>query len=40
VVKVATGRLDGYVVDRHLNVGVGAAIVLLDVGLEVVGVGD
>jgi hypothetical protein len=40
VVEVAAGRLDGDVIGRQLDVGVGAAVVLLDVGLEVVGVGD
>jgi hypothetical protein len=40
VVEAAASRLDGDVVGRQPNVGVGAAIVLLDVGLEVVGVGD
>jgi hypothetical protein len=40
VVDVAAGRLVGDVVGRQPDVGVGAAVVLLDVGLEVVGVGD
>jgi hypothetical protein len=40
VVEAATGRFDGDVVGRQPNVGVGAAVVLLDVGLEVVGLGD
>jgi hypothetical protein len=40
VVEAAAGRLDGDVVGRQLNVGVGVAVVLLDVGLEVVEVGD
>jgi hypothetical protein len=39
VVKVAAGRLDGDVVGRQLDVGVRAVVVLLDVRLEVVGVG-
>jgi hypothetical protein len=37
VVEVATCRLDRDVVGRQLDVGVGATVVLLDVGLEVVG---
>jgi hypothetical protein len=40
VVEAATRRLDDNVVGRQSDVGVGAAIVLLDVRLEVVGVGD
>jgi hypothetical protein len=40
VVEVAAGRLDGDVVGRQPNVGVRAAVILLDVGLEFVGVGD
>jgi hypothetical protein len=40
VVEVVTGRLDSDVVGQQLDVGVGAVIVLLDVWLEVVGVGD
>jgi hypothetical protein len=40
VIKVVIVRLDDDVVGRQPNVWVGAAIVLLDVGLEVVGVGD
>jgi hypothetical protein len=40
VVEVAAIRLDDDVVGRQPDVGVGAAIILLDVGLEVVGVGD
>jgi hypothetical protein len=39
VVEVAAGRLDRDVVGRQPDVGVRAAIVLLDVRLEVVGVG-
>jgi hypothetical protein len=37
VVEAAAGRLDDYVVRRQPNVGGGAAVVLLDVGLEVSG---
>jgi hypothetical protein len=40
VVEAAAGRLDGDVVGRQPDVGVEATVVLLDVGLEVVGVGD
>jgi hypothetical protein len=40
VIEVATGRLDGDVVGRQPDVGVGATVVLLDVRLEVVKVGD
>jgi hypothetical protein len=40
VIEVVVGRLDGDVVGRQPDVGVGAAIVLLDVWLEVVGIGD
>jgi hypothetical protein len=40
VVEAATGRLDSDAEGRQPNVGVGAAVVVLDVGLEVVGVGD
>jgi hypothetical protein len=40
VVDVAASRLDGDVVGRYLDVGVRAAVILLDVGLEVVGVGN
>jgi hypothetical protein len=40
VIEVAAGRLDIDVVGRQRDVGVGAAVVLLDVGLEVVGVGN
>jgi hypothetical protein len=40
VVEVVTARLDSDVVGQQLDVGVGAAVVLLDVWLEVVGVGD
>jgi hypothetical protein len=40
MVKVAAGFFDRDVVDRQPDVGVGAAVILLDVGLEVVGVGD
>jgi hypothetical protein len=40
VVEVAAGRLDRDVVGRQPDVGVGAVVVLLDVGLEVVRVGD
>jgi hypothetical protein len=40
VVEAAADRLDSVVVGRKPNVGVGAAVVLLDVGLEVVEVGD
>jgi hypothetical protein len=39
VIEVAAGCLDGDVVGRQLDVGVGIAVVLLDVGLEVVGSG-
>jgi hypothetical protein len=40
VVEVAASRLDSDVVGRQPDVGVRAAIVLLDIWLEVVGVGD
>jgi hypothetical protein len=40
VIEVAAGCLDGDVVGRQLDVGVGIAVVLLDVRLEVVGVGN
>jgi hypothetical protein len=40
LIKVAAGCLDNEVVGRQLDVGVGAAVVLLDVGLEVVQVSD
>jgi hypothetical protein len=40
VVEVAVGLHDGDVIGRQPNVGVRATVVLLDVGLEVVGLGD
>jgi hypothetical protein len=40
VVEAAASHLDNDVVGRQPDVGVGAAVVLLDVGLEVIGVGD
>jgi hypothetical protein len=40
VVEVVTGRLDDDIVGRQPNVVVGAAVILLDIWLEVVGVGD
>jgi hypothetical protein len=40
VIKVAIDRLDGDVVGQQPDVGVRAAVVLLDVWLEVVKVGD
>jgi hypothetical protein len=40
VIEVAAGRLDSDVVGRQPNVAFGAAIVLLDVRLEVIGGGD
>jgi hypothetical protein len=40
VVEIAAGPLDGDVVSRQLDVGIGAAVILLDVWLEVVRVGD
>jgi hypothetical protein len=40
MIEVTVGRLDSGVVGRQPDVGVGAAVVLLDVRLEVVGVGD
>jgi hypothetical protein len=40
VVETAAGRHDGDVVGRQPDVGVGAAVIILDVWLEVVGVGD
>jgi hypothetical protein len=36
VVEIVAGRHDSDVVGRQPDVGVGAAVVLLDVGLEVV----
>jgi hypothetical protein len=40
VIEVAAGRLDGDVVGRQPDVGVRAAVILLDVWLEIVRVGD
>jgi hypothetical protein len=40
VVEVAASRLEGNVVGQQLDFGVGAVVVLLHVGLEVVGVGN
>jgi hypothetical protein len=40
VIEVVASCLDDNVVGRQPDVGVGAAVVLLDVGLVVVGVGD
>jgi hypothetical protein len=40
VIEVAIGRLDSDVVGRQPDVGVGAAVILLDVQLKVVRVGD
>jgi hypothetical protein len=40
MIEVATGRLNSDVAGRQPDVGVGAAVVLLDVWFEVSGVGD
>jgi hypothetical protein len=40
VVEVSADRLDSDVVGRQPDVGVRAAVTLLDVGLEIVGVGN
>jgi hypothetical protein len=40
VIEVATSHLDCDVVGRHLDDGVGAVVILLDVQLDVVGLGD
>jgi hypothetical protein len=40
VIKVTTGRLDSDIVGRQPDVGVEGDVVLLDVRLDIVGVGD
>jgi hypothetical protein len=40
VIEVSTGSLDSDVVGRQIDIGVGVVVVLLDVRLEVEGVGD